>query len=571
MLGGLIVPKAGFFPASVINNDSFSALVGIPVQFFRALSALGIAYSLWHIINIFNIEETAERRQADENVQRYAEGLQIYKDVAKNTQIGLSIWWMENTADVKTFKPVALNPAAELFLGLKSEDALEKSMIEIFPGILNTEVPSILAEVVRSGKAKELGEVYHSHKKKPNAVFSLKAFPLPSSCIGISFEDITERKKAEEALQKAYGELEKRVEERTAELKKSEEKYSSLVEKSSDGIVIIQNGLLKFANSQIGEITGFLPKEVIGKPFIEFISPEFRELVMDRYKKRMSGKEVPAKYETELLSKDGRRIPVEISASLIEYENKPADMAIIRDITERKKAEEALKNHAKELEEANKLKDLFTDIMRHDLLNPAGMIRNFSEMVIEETSSEKQKELMLRVKSNADKLIEMIEAATMYARLENNVEEDKVELDLNEVIRTAANELMPMIEEKKMKLACLAKGECRAMANPMIENVFSNLLSNAVKYSPEGKKIEVNIIDEDKNWKIYVKDWGYGISGEDKAKLFSRFQRADKKGVKGTGLGLAIVKRIVELHKGRVWIEDNPEGGSIFYVEIPKA
>ncbi len=68
-----------------------------------------------------------------------------------------------------------------------------------------------------------------------------------------------------------------------------------------------------------------------------------------------------------------------------------------------------------------------------------------------------------------------------------------------------------------------------------------------------------------------MKDWGYGIKDEDKEKLFTRFQRMDKKGVRGTGLGLAIVKRIVELHEGRVWVEDNLEGGSIFYVEIPKS
>ncbi len=66
----------------------------------------------------------------------------------------------------------------------------------------------------------------------------------------------------------------------------------------------------------------------------------------------------------------------------------------------------------------------------------------------------------------------------------------------------------------------------------------------------------------------YVKDWGYGIKDEDKAKLFTRFQRVEKKGVKGSGLGLAIVKRVVDLHGGKIWIEDNPEGGSVFCVEI---
>jgi light-regulated signal transduction histidine kinase (bacteriophytochrome) len=98
----------------------------------------------------------------------------------------------------------------------------------------------------------------------------------------------------------------------------------------------------------------------------------------------------------------------------------------------------------------------------------------------------------------------------------------------------------------------------------MIENVFSNILSNAIKYSPDGGKIEVNIIGSNNHNRIYVKDWGIGLKDEEKARLFTRFQTMEKGGIKGTGLGLAIFKRIVDLHGGRTWTEDNPEKGSIF-------
>jgi PAS domain S-box-containing protein len=141
--------------------------------------------------------------------------------------------------------------------------------------------------------------------------------------------DITERKRAEEALHE------------------SEKKYSTIVEKGNDGIIIIQDGLIKFANSTIAAITHFTPEEAFEKPFVDFVSPAYRELVIKMYKRRMSGEEFPSRYESEILSKDGKSIPVEISASLIEYEGKPADMAIIRDITERKQAEEALKESEK--------------------------------------------------------------------------------------------------------------------------------------------------------------------------------------------------------------------------------
>ncbi len=210
--------------------------------------------------------------------------------------------------------------------------------------------------------------------------------------------------------------------------------------------------------------------------------------------------------------------------------------------------------------------------MRHDLLNPLGVINTASEQLLQETRDERTCNMLMMMKRNAEKLIDMVRSASMYAQLEGGEKKlERSKLDLNEIFKAVASNFKSQLDEKNMKLEYASKGGCRVMVNPMIDTVFSNLLSNAIKYSPAGKKIEVNIMDEKEHCKIYVRDWGYGIKDEDKAKLFTRFQRVDKKGVKGTGLGLAIVKRIVQLHEGRVWIEDNPEGGSVFCVEIPKA
>lgn len=243
----------------------------------------------------------------------------------------------------------------------------------------------------------------------------------------------------------------------------------------------------------------------------------------------------------------------------------------IRYAIARKHAEEVLKKYAVKLEEANRLKDLFTDIMRHDLLNPASIIKTVTELKLEETGDEGLRQALLMIGRNADKLIDMIRSASMYARLESAEKLDRQTLDLNEVFRASIDSFRPEMEKKNMKLEYLPEGKYPALVNPLMENVFSNLISNAVKYSPQGRKIEINILNENRHYRIYVKDWGYGIKDEDKDKLFTRFQRVDKKGVRGTGLGLAIVRRIVELHGGRVWVEDNPEGGSIFYVEITKS
>ncbi len=172
------------------------------------------------------------------------------------------------------------------------------------------------------------------------------------------------------------------------------------------------------------------------------------------------------------------------------------------------------------------------------------------------------------IKRNANKLIDMIKSASMYAILESAEKLERKSLDLNEIFIAVADNFKLQLEEKNMKLEYISKGECCIMASPMIDAIFSNLLRNAIKYSSAGRKIEVNIIVEREHCKIYVKDWGYGIKDEDKAKLFTRFQKVEKKGVKGAGLGLAIVKHVVDLHGGKIWIEDNPEGGSVFCVVI---
>ena len=143
--------------------------------------------------------------------------------------------------------------------------------------------------------------------------------------------------------------LEKELDER----KRTEDKYSILVEQSNDGIIILQDTVIKFANTKMVEMSGFSLKETIRKPFFDFISPEFRELTRERYLRRISGESAPDSYEIEIIRKDGVYVPVEINVSLIEYEGRPADMVVAHDITERKRSEKVLR------ESEERYRDLF--------------------------------------------------------------------------------------------------------------------------------------------------------------------------------------------------------------------
>jgi PAS domain S-box-containing protein len=132
-------------------------------------------------------------------------------------------------------------------------------------------------------------------------------------------------------------------------LKESQEKYSAVVENTNEGMIIIQDGKIQFANKASLELVGYTPEELLGSDFGQYLAEEDRELVRNRYLDRMKGLDVPRLYEINLVRKDGEKIRVEANANLFYYNDKPADIVFIRDITERLKYRErleALHNHA---------------------------------------------------------------------------------------------------------------------------------------------------------------------------------------------------------------------------------
>ncbi len=226
-----------------------------------------------------------------------------------------------------------------------------------------------------------------------------------------------------------------------------------------------------------------------------------------------------------------------------------------------------LKRTLNEQKFSNKQKDLFTDILRHDLMNSVNVIMMSAELLEYTKDTE---EIKAMIKRHSKRLEETIDNASKLAHIETHDKLDLENSDLSEYLLDALEEMTPLAQENRIEFKREFKGRYPSRCNPIFKEVLVNLISNAIKYGPTDSTITLSIKDQGNDWKISVADKGQGIPDEHKKDIFHRFTRKEKGETKGSGLGLAIVHGIVDLHNGSVGVEDNPDGGSIFYVKLPK-
>lgn len=347
--------------------------------------------------------------------------------------------------------------------------------------------------------------------------------------------------------------------------------HTRAMEASIDGMGIMNGeGVYTYVNKAYARIFGYnSPEELINRPWnMLYGEPEAEKL---------SGEIIPGlrltgewKGELEGKKKDGKSFFQEMSLTAMD----DGIISVVRDISERKDVERQLNQYATQLKNSNELKDLFTDILRHDLLNPAGVVKGFTDMLLGEESDKGKRSKLELIDSNIIRLIGMIESAAKYAKLEDIDELEFMSMDLKGILRNVIEEFEPQSRERGISIELGTDAPHFAVVNPLIEGVFGNFISNAIKYAPWGSPVYVDIEDAGDEWKVTVTDMGDGIPDEDKQLVFNRFNRLNskKKAVKGSGLGLAIAKRTIELHGGFVGVSDNPKGkGSVFWATVKKA
>ncbi|MES2775730.1 MAG: ATP-binding protein [Bacteroidota bacterium] len=365
-------------------------------------------------------------------------------------------------------------------------------------------------------------------------------------------------------------------------LESGDHAYRMLVENMTEGAVSLsEDGLILYTNGYFHELLGASYEVVIGKPVLNFIHPDSREYFMELFRKGVAGQ---SKGEINLTSVN-KIIPVYISLTSL-YPTLQTVGMIISDLTERKKAEEEIKNKAVELERMNKELQSFAYISSHDLQEPLRKIQTFATRITQKESqnlSDNGKEMFHRMQLAAKRMQTLIEDLFAYSR--TKVTERHFEkTDLNKIFEEVKEDLQDTLKEKNATIEVTEL--CYADIIPFqFRQMMHNLISNSLKFSSPQKTPHINIkgiIAAGKNLNneklsprqvychITISDNGIGFEQQYSDRIFEVFQRLHSKSeYNGTGIGLSIVKKIVENHNGIITAQSDPGKGAQFDIFIP--
>lgn len=367
-----------------------------------------------------------------------------------------------------------------------------------------------------------------------------------------------------------------------SKLRKSEELYHKLVSASPDAITLLDaKGKITFASSTTAKMLGYTDRnELSGLCFWDFIHPQERERV---------GKQKPLTCEIlslpemqfRFLRKDKTTFFGEINSTLIsDIPGKPVSyLTIMRDVSDRKQAEEYLIKSEQELREVNATKDKFFSIIAHDLKSPFNSLIGFSELLYEEYNQfdeQEIKEFINQIYLNATNSLKLLDNLLEWAKSQTGGIVPTPEfINIHDLVLETIALLLAASNNKKVKLRTELPEDCIAIADRyMVLTILRNLMSNAIKFTYPGGEVMISCKRVENRIKISVSDNGTGISQPDQEKLFRVDQKIKHPGTaneQGTGLGLILCKEFVEKNAGEIGLKSKEGEGSEFYFLIPSA
>ncbi|OHD56033.1 MAG: hypothetical protein A2Y33_11310 [Spirochaetes bacterium GWF1_51_8] len=391
----------------------------------------------------------------------------------------------------------------------------------------------------------------------------------------------TERRKIEEELRKHRDHLEDLVRERSNELSRTEARFRMLFEKSNDAILVheLNDGgpSEKFTdvNDIACEMLGYTKEEILQLSPADIRSE--MDIKSDSFFLEDLDKISQTLFERTIYTKEKKPLKVEISAHVFEYLGKKTVISIIRDISERKRAEQEIIKAREMAEQANLSKSLFLSNMSHEIRTPLNAILGFSELLIREGALEgKQNDWLKTIRNSGEHLIALINDILDVSKIEAGRTELNPEgMDLLEFLNVLESMFIIKTEAKGVSLIVRADANVPRFIETdagKLRQILINLMGNAVKFTDSGSvTLHMHMDGKDGNSYLIaeVEDTGPGIPAQELERLFGTFEQSAvgiQKG--GTGLGLYISRKYARLMGGDITVKSTPGKGSSFRLEL---
>jgi PAS domain S-box-containing protein len=457
-----------------------------------------------------------------------------------------------------------VNPAWETTLGFTPEEMVSRPFSEfIHPDDIE---PTNARYASQVEEGKDVIEFENRYRCKDGSyrwlLWNARTAPDQQLIYAIA-RDVTERKRAEEAL------------------KESEERKRAILDTAVDCIITInEKGIVESVNPAGERMFGYAAEEVLGRNVSMLMPAPYREEFdgyLANYVRTGEKRIIDIGREVSGRRKDGTTFPIDLAVSEAQSGERRGFVGIVRDITKRKRAEEDLARHAEALTRSNEELEDFTHVVSHDLKEPLRAIEAFSGFLAEDYADkldETGRHYLDVLTHSASRLRDLIDDLLQLSRL-RRAAPHRVPVEVDSLMRELRDSLAFTLTENRVDLR-LQESMPAIFCDPVrIQSVFQNLVTNAIKYNdkPEGARIEITCEERDSECLFCVRDNGPGIAPQYHKKIFRIFQRlVHREEQEGTGVGLALCKKIIETRGGTIWVESDGDGkGSAFFFTIPVA
>lgn len=463
------------------------------------------------------------------------------------------------------------NRMASQIFGYTAEEAKGRDVDELLAGDSYKQEAKDLSSVVLSGFQLKPTEGIRFHKNGSPINVRISGAPVfvNEQLVGVVgfYTDISQLKKT------------------MCDLMESQGKFRAVTAAAQDAIIMIDNdGKITLWNPAAEKIFGYTAEEVFGKDLHDLLAPDdFHpafKIAFERFRKTGEGAGIGRILELSALHKNGSEFPIELSLSAVKLNGKWHGVGILRDITERKKAEAELAKSREKALEASRAKSEFLARMSHEIRTPMNIIIGMTELLSETSLKPEQQKCISILQSAGESLLSLINDILDISKIEaGRLNLVNTEFNLHELLEQVCQSIKVRTTNQDIDVICrIGEGVPEWIyGDPnKLRQILLNLLSNAAKFTEQGEIVlsvdpdreKDDAEDGDVRLLFSVSDTGTGIPEDMLDSIFDRFTQVDSSHTRtheGTGLGLAITKRLVEMMKGRIWVESELGSGSTFF------